>query len=178
MSETSRNEANQGLLQNELLKYLSNYLIQNRNRNRNSAYNLTTSVNRETYQDFSEICHNLGLVSSMGRVNITLEGLMQLIIENFRTQRIVQTTLFYNPIVNVKAEMGSQVHVDLSDRLTLKMSKKLLSNILATLKRVDDGKRPFWESKLNEVLAKAIKSYEKTQDPELEKLLKEAEKWI
>ena len=164
-------EFNDESFRNKLLNYLINYLIRNRNRNR---YNLTIRVNPQVYEEFKLVCQKLGLLKGTSRGNLVIEAFMQWFIEKFDTPRLVQTTLFYKPEINVHAP---KVELNIAQKLELKLVKRDLTVILESLEQ-GRGDRGWLLSKLREVLGKAIRVYEKTSDGEIERLLEKAEKWI
>jgi len=167
----SENEPNAKNLQSLLFNYLINYLTEHQNRNRS---NLVTRVNRQVYEDFFDVCRRLGLVSQRGRANIALEALMQLTVEKFKdTARIVQTTLFYKPTISIE----QKVEVNIAQKLEIKLIKKDLAGILQRLE-TKQGNQNFLQSRLRELLPKAIRIYDKTSDQEIEKLLTKLDKWV
>ena len=164
-------EFNDESFRNKLLNYLINYLIRNRNRNR---YNLTIRVNPQVYEEFKLVCQKLGLLKGTSRGNLVIEGFMQWFIEKFDTPKLIQTTLFYKPEINVHTP---KIQLNIAQKLELKLVKQDLTVILQRLEN-SQGDRAFLLSRLREVLGKAIRVYEKTSDNEIEQLLEKAEKWI
>jgi len=157
-----------------LINYLINYLIREKKERRdNQRGNLCTRVSPDIYQQFDMICRRLGLVKR-GRTNVALEGLMAYFVEQYRDHpTIIQQTLTQ---LFVKAEPRSQVNIDLSQRLELKLVKKDLVLVVNSLEK--RGVQDYLLDRLKELLPKALKVYRNTQDPALEKLLQKTEKWI
>lgn len=151
-----------------------------RERRESARYSLTTRVSSEVYREFDVVCRRLGLAKH-GKVNVALEGLIAYFVEQFRDQpAIVQQTLTN---VFVKAEPQSQVTVNVAQKLVVKMIRRDLSYILEKIEDYSNNPRTanqsdYWVRILSEKLPKAVAVYEKTFDPELEKLLKKAEKWV
>jgi len=158
-----------------LINYLINYLIREKKERRdNQRGNLCTRISPQIYQQFDMICRRLGLVKR-GRTNVALEGLMAYFVEQYRDHpTIIQQTLTQ---LFVKAEPRSQVIIDLSQRLEIKLIKKDLNAVILSLES-GRGNQSFFVDRLKELLPKAIRIYQKTSDPDLEKLLQKMEKWI
>jgi len=168
LSEGVENKFNDFHFKNELLNYLINYLIRNRNRNR---YNLTIRVCPQVYEDFKLVCQKLGLLKGTSRGNLVIEAFMKWFTEKFDTPRVIQTTLFYKPTINIQ-----KTEINIATKLEVKLVRNELQHILIAL---EQGKASdFWLSKLRETIPKAIRIYDKTRDSELEELLKKSEKWI
>jgi len=170
----SQNEDNVDSLKISLLNYLINYLMkEKKERKEKERYNLTTRVSAQIYQQFDVVCRRLGLTKH-GKINVALEGLMSFFVEQYRDHpTIVQQTLTQ---LFVKAEPRSQVNIDLSQRLELKLVKKDLMLVVNSLEK--RGSQDYLLDRLKELLPKALKVYRNTQDPALERLLQKTEKWI
>jgi hypothetical protein len=69
------------------------------------------------------------------------------------------------------------VNINLTKRLELKLIKKDLILVVQKLEN-KEGNQSFYLERLRELLPKAIRIYQKTSDPEMEKLLQQSEKWI
>ena len=157
-----------------LINYLINYLMKIRREDLRGRVNLTTRISPNVYHDFDYVCRRLGLISH-GRINVALEGLMQFFIEQYKEHpTVIQQTLTN---VFIKAEPQSQVTVNLSQRLEVKLIKRDLAYVIQGLES-RKGNQPFFIERLHDILPKALRVYEKTMDPELEQLLKQSENWI
>ena len=157
-----------------LLKYLSTYLTRYEREKGRDRYALTTRVSKDLYQSFNVTCRHLGL-TKRGAVNTALEGLISFFVEQYRDHpTVIQQTLTN---VFIKAEPQSQIIVNLSQRLEVKMIKRDLAYVIQGLES-KKGSQPFFMERLNDILPKALRVYEKTMDPELEQLLKQSENWI
>jgi len=169
------NEDNVKDFEISLLNYLINYLMkEKKERKESKRYSLTTRVSPQIYQQFDMICRRLGLAKH-GKTNVALEGLMAFFVEQHRDHpTIIQQTLTQ---LFVKAQPRSQVHIDLSQRLEVKLIKKDLTLVIQKLE-AKEGRQDFYIERLKELLPKAIRIYQKTSDRGLEKLLQKTEKWI
>lgn len=180
-STGTENEGNTANEKTSLLNYLLTYLTRERREKRESSrYSLTTRISPEAYRNFDIICRRLGLVKR-GNTNVALEGLITFFVEQYRDHpTVIQQTLTN---VFVKAEPHSEVNINVAQKLEIQMIKRDLTFILKRIEKfaADPSKvqslRMMTRS-LNETLPKALRIYEKTFDPELEKLLKKLEKWI
>ena len=155
----------------QLFNYLINYLIRNKNKNRNAV---TLNIDQQVYRQFIYVVHkSFGCYPHRG-LNVLIEGLMNLVIENFKTPEAIQTTLFYKPKIE-KVEVKQQFN--LAQKLEIKLVKQDLTYILDRLKS-GKGDKSFYLERLREVLPKAIRVYQKTSDKTIEKLLEKSERWI
>jgi len=129
-------------------------------------------VNPQVYHEFINtlLDNNFRLYGNVGRM---VEALMRIFIDTFKTPKAVQTTLFYCPTINVK----QNVEINIARKLELKLVTNDLETILKSLEQ-KKGNAEFYLSRLREILPKAIRLYEKTNDQKIEELLSKAEKWI
>jgi len=162
---------NDNNLKVKLLNYLINYL---NNKGKNKTRNpVTLYLDRTLYDEFVNVCGRLGLLRGKSKGNITVEALMNLIVENFKDHpKLLQTTLFYKPILKV----NQKVELNVAQKLELKIVREDLTRILESLEN-RRGNPDFYTKRLREILPKAIKIFEKTENPELRQLLEKAEKW-
>ena len=163
-----------------LITYLLTYLTrENRDRER-VRYSLTTRISRDLYQSFDVTCRKLGL-SKKGATNIALEALIAYFVEQYYDHpTVIQQTLTN---IYVKAEPHSEVIINIAQKLEVKIIKRDLTHILSKIEVFanDRHKTSQYQAmiqSLNETLPKALRIYEKTMDPSLEKLLKQSEKWV
>jgi hypothetical protein len=169
--ENGDNTANEKL---SLLNYLLTYLMKERKEPKKPRYNLTIRVSEQVYRDFDTICRKLGL-TSRGKTNIALEGLFAYFIEQYRDRpTVIQQTLTN---IFVKAEPNSEVIIDLSQKLEAKLVRKNLAFFLDRLEN-KKGRPDVMIHDFRKTLSEAIQIYRKTRDSDLEKLLKQSEKWI
>lgn len=171
MTNVFTNETNDKDFQNSLINYLINYLIENKNRNRKP---ITLFLNPSLFDEFSEVCKKLGLIHGKSKGNVAIEGFMSFMVEKFRdAPKVVQTTLYYKPEINVQ----QNVTVNIAQKLELKLVKKSLGNVLDALEN-GKGDSKFYRDRLLDALSKAISVYNKTRDGDVAKLLERAEKWV
>jgi hypothetical protein len=172
MTPTTYEGFNDNNLKAKLINYLINYLnsgIRNRSRNPVTFY-----LDRTVYDEFVDVCRRLGLLKGKSKGNIAVEALMNLIVENFKEHpKLLQTTLFYKPVLKV----NQKVELNVAQKLELKIVREDLTRIIDSLEN-RRGNQEFYTQRLREILPKAIKIFEKTENPELRKLLEKAEKWV
>ena len=166
----SENEDNVEDFKIQLFNYLINYITENRNRNRNTT---TIRVNPEIFRSFIENCYELGLHKYRG-ISVVIEGLLSLFNQYFKTRKVIQTTLFYKPHIE-KVEVKQQFN--LAQKLELKLVKRDLTTILNGLEQ-KRGDPAFLLARLREVLPKAIRLYQKTENKTLAELLEKTEKYV
>jgi len=167
-SENGDNTANKNL---DVSTYLLTYL---REKKPNDRYHLTTNISRGLYRQFDVTCRKLGLTSK-GAVNSALEGLIAYFVEQYRDRpTVIQQTLTN---IFVKAEPNSEVIIDLSQKLEAKLVRKNLAFFLDRLEN-KKGRPDVMIHDFRKTLSEAIQIYRKTRDTDLEKLLKQSEKWI
>ena len=172
MTPTTYEGFNDNNLKAKLINYLINYLnsgIRNRSRNPVTFY-----LDRTVYDEFVDVCRRLGLLKGKSKGNIAVEALMNLIVENFKEHpKLLQTTLFYKPVLKV----NQKVELNVAQKLELKIVREDLTRIIDSLEN-RRGNQEFYTQRLREILPKAIKIFEKTENPELRQLLEKAEKWV
>jgi len=172
MTPTTYEGFNDNNLKAKLINYLINYLnsgIRNRSRNPVTLY-----LDRTVYDEFVDVCRRLGLLKGKSKGNIAVEALMNLIVENFKEHpKLLQTTLFYKPVLKV----NQKVELNVAQKLELKIVREDLTRIIDSLEN-RRGNQEFYTQRLREILPKAIKIFEKTENPELRQLLEKAEKWV
>jgi hypothetical protein len=172
MTPTTYEGFNDNNLKAKLINYLINYLnsgIRNRSRNPVTFY-----LDRTVYDEFVDVCRRLGLLKGKSKGNIAVEALMNLIVENFKEHpKLIQTTLFYKPVLKV----NQKVELNVAQKLELKIVREDLTRIIDSLEN-RRGNQEFYTQRLREILPKAIKIFEKTENPELRQLLEKAEKWV
>jgi len=163
---------NDNNLKAKLINYLINYLNSGiRNRSRNPV---TFHLDRTVYDEFVDVCRRLGLLKGKSKGNIAVEALMNLIVENFKEHpKLIQTTLFYKPVLKV----NQKVELNVAQKLEIKIVREDLTRIIDSLEN-RRGNQEFYTQRLREILPKAIKIFEKTENPELRQLLEKAEKWV
>lgn len=130
----------------------------------NSQISLRTI--REVYEFFKDFCRRLG--KTVG------EATVQAWIEYIQAHA---SELPYQTVINIFQPGSQQVNVNLPEKLELKLVKRDLTIIIEKLEK-GQGDRNFFLQRLRETLPKAIRVYEKTFDPEVEKLLVKSEKLI
>jgi hypothetical protein len=160
-----------------ILTYLHTYLHNNKNnKNNTDRYHLTTSISKSVYRDFALTCRQLGLIHR-NDVNITLEGLMKFIVENFRNQPQIQQTItnFIGSItVNKQVNVGQRVEAVQSNQD--KIQAFLTNRYKARLRRLLGKMWPnqeLWESTVADVL-QLIRRHVKDPDEEMGSLIEEA----
>jgi len=140
----------------------------------NDRYHLTTNISRSLYRQFDVTCRKLGLTSK-GAINSALEGLIAYFVEQYRDRpTVVQQTLTN---IFVKAEPNSEVIINLSQKLEAKLVRKNLAFFLDRLEN-KKGQPDIMIHDFRKTLSEAINIYRKTRDSDLEKLLKQSEKWV
>jgi len=172
MTSTTYEGFNDNNLRAKLINYLINYLnSRGRNKSRNP---ITLYLDRTLYDEFVNVCGRLGLLRGKSKGNIAVEALMNLIVENFKDHpKLLQTTLFYKPVLKV----NQKVELNVARKLELKIVREDLTRIIESLE-TRRGNPDFYTKRLREILPKAIKIFEKTENPELRQLLEKAEKWV
>jgi len=171
MSEVSENELNVKLfLKKEILQYY-NITFFERKRN-NNIRAVTFKLDANVYEVFIKTLMDNGF-RPYGNVGLMVESLLRLFNETFRSPKVVQTTLFYKPQINVEQKF----EVNVAQKIELKIVKKDLTGILESLEK-KKGNLDFYLSKLRETLPRAVKVYERSGDHELKMLLEKAEKYI
>ena len=154
----------------QLINTLIHYCITNRNKNRTTT---SYRIDQKIRDDFSHICERLGFARRYGGVGGAIEALMQWFSEEFKDHpQIVQTTLLYKPTL-----IQQNVQINIATKLELKLIKKDLTLILQSLEN-KQGDQSYLMSRLREVLPRAIKIHEKTNDNEVSSLLERTEKWV
>ena len=163
-SNNNNNEINKLQCINTLIHYYK--------RNLHNPRTVTSvRINPKIFQNFRETCRKLNLLTSRGNVNVALESLMQMIIDQYGNEPVIQTTLF------PELEQPKIVELNIAQKLELNMVKKDLGYLIDALEN-RRGHPDFLEGKLRETLPKAIRVYEDTRDSELELLLAKVEKFV
>ncbi|MEM2972086.1 MAG: hypothetical protein QW270_06680 [Candidatus Bathyarchaeia archaeon] len=168
---TVENEINvKELIKKEILQY---YNITFSNRNRRNVKAVTFKVDSTIYEDFiNTLLDNHYRV--YGNVGLTVEVLMRMFIDCFKVPKIVQTTLFYKPQINVQ---NVKAKVNIAQKLELKLVKQDLTNILDALDK-GKGDKDFYVDRLREVLPRALHVALKIGDEELTAMLEKVERFI
>jgi hypothetical protein len=161
---------NKDFLKNVILQYYNITFSKEDNNNRP----ICLRINQQVYQDFiNTLLDNHYRV--YGNVGKMVEALMRLFIDVFKTPKIIQTTLFYKPTINIKENI--QQNINIATKLELKIVTENITSLLDALEK-RKGDPNFYLERLKEVLPKAIRLYEKTNDTKMKELLEKIEKWI
>jgi len=153
-----------------LINILIHYLIENQSKLDRKAK--TYSLRNEICELFYFTCRKLGLLSKRGRVNVALEGLMWDFIQSHAdTPPLIQTTLF-----PPKQKTG-KFEPNIAQKLEMKLVKRDLANILDALEQ-KRGHKDFLDSRLRDILPKAMRVYGDTRDKDIQKMLEKAEAWV
>lgn len=160
----NNNEDKEKLLINTLI----HYLIQNQSLPRRST---SLRINQTIYEKFFWTCRKLGLLKR-GHINVALEGLMQFFVDTYKdTPEVVQTTLLPSKLHKREIEWN------VAKKLELKMVKTDLANIIESCEQ-KRGHETWRQSRLKEILEKAIHIYDETRDQDLGALLSKSEKFV
>ena len=151
----------------QLINTLTHYFIQNKDNPRSCT---SVRLNSKILEKFLDTCRRTRLLHR-GRINVAIESFMQLMNDLYGNEAIVQTTLFSEP------EPKFRLELNIAQKLELNLVKKDIGNLIDALEN-KRGHPDFLESKLREVLPKAIRLYEDTRDGELELLLGKVEKFV
>ena len=163
-SSNNNNERKENLLINTLI----HYIIQNQSLHRETT---CLRINKTVYEQFFWACKKLGLLKR-GHSNVAIEGLMHFFVDKYTDHPgVVQTTLLLEKPERKKRELS------IAKRLELKMVKTDLTNILESCQK-GHGHETWRESRLKEVVEKAVRVYEDTRDSELAGLLGKAEEYV
>lgn len=151
--------------------YIYNYISKEKKRRRIREYLLR--LDPQVYSEFRRVAASkFGLHYG---ANILVEALMKMFVEEFKDSPIIQTTLFcYKP---QQVNIHQNIKLNLAQKLELKLIKQDLTTILNGLQH-GKGDKNFYLSRLREVLPKAIRLYEKTENHEIAELLEKSERWI
>ncbi|MEM2995864.1 MAG: hypothetical protein QXI91_07660 [Candidatus Bathyarchaeia archaeon] len=171
MTVENENEINVKDFDTKLFTTILQYY--NKNKNKNTKYFSVTSIRIDPhlYDEFLKVTEKFG-VAPRREISRFIAGIMQMIVDKFKNSpMIVQTTLFYKPQINVKAE------VNIVQMLELKLVKQDLRCVLDALDK-GKGDKDFYVGKLREVLSRALRVAAKIGDEELTALLKKAERFI
>lgn len=159
---------NNEIKENILINILIHYLIRNQSLPRRTT---SLRINPTIYERFFWTCRKLGLLKR-GHSNVAIEGLMQFFIEKYEdTPSVIQTTLLLEKPNQPKHELS------IATRLELKIVKTDLANILDSCQK-GLGHETWRESRLKEVVEKAVRVYENTRDKDLATLLGKAEAFV
>jgi len=150
-----------------LINALMHYLIENKNEQRTTT---SYRINSNVRDRFFFVCRQHRLLFH-GRVNVALEGLMQVFIDFYENKTAIQLTLDNLSVERKKRELL------ISERLELKLIKTDLKNILEAME-IKRGHEDYRYERFREILPKAIRLYEETRDKEIGELLEKAEQWV
>ena len=162
------NNNNNNKEEKSLINTLIHYIMRTRTKKRETT---SLRIDHNLLEEFYDTCKRLRLLVR-GHYNVALEGLIQNFIEEYQdTPLIIQTTL-------LTPEQKKQIPtLNIAQKLELNIIKKDLTNLLNSFEK-KEAHPTFLESKLREVLPKAIKVYDETRDLELETLMDKVQKYV